>query len=537
MDTATIIARPNFDDIEDEDDARTPRTTAGQRFVSEELETNEDRVPEPPAPFEDRKPQPRSTRKLTEPRPLTTVYGALGDSRNAEERPVRLGRRDTLTGKAEKRSDADWDKGAESRELAQRRDALKDRFSGPALDDEDEDDENIAPGAPITEMRRKDRARLTGGRRSDINTKRLTSSPEDDLVLSEVAKQYSREYTGREGWTGGAIVDSVAYAFRIMGRTAGRTMAIRRLRKDREARERIRSDQLSELGEVALSLRDLDNALLDDYRNRLLELHQDQELREDEVDSLNQQIESSRRNFTQAERHAQTDNDELESQTKLNEENLRPVETSYRAALKAARSAEEDARALARQIDHARGELSRMSGAETSGDEAARLKARTERWTSERDGLLREVPRLEEKAAALEPEIERLRKDVERSKSAAREQREEAALLEAEHKREVQRLEGEVERIRVAIENISGQRRTLFSECGRQLDIDRPDHDHLEEIYGELDATAGEIRRFDHEIEIAQAKPEPLDYGALTRAGVAFFGAISIFALLIWAIS
>ena len=196
-----------------------------------------------------------------------------------------------------------------------------------------------------------------------------------------------------------------------------------------------------------------------------------------------------------------------------------------------------DARALARQIDHARGELSSVSGAETGGDEASRLKARVERWSSERDGLLREVPRLEEKAAALEPEIERLRGDAERSKSAEREHREASHHKEAEHKREVQRLEGEVERIRVAISNISGQRRALFQECGRQLDIDRPVHDHLEEIYGELDATAAEIRRFVHEIEIAQAKPEPLDFGALTRAAVALCGVICVLSLFIWAIS
>jgi len=532
MEPATIIARPDFDDIEAEEPNGRPASSAAHRYVSEELEpVDPDRIPEPTAPFEDHRPQPRQTRKLTEPRPLTTVYGALDSTRSAEPQSVRLQRRDRLVDKAAERSDSRWNEAAEPQELVQRRTALKERFAGPDLDIEDVADE------PATGHRRVDRARLTGGRRSAIHTKRLAGSPEDDFVLSELAKQYSREYTGRTGWSGGAIADSVAYAFRAMGRTAGRTMSIRRLRKEREGRERTRTEQLSELGEVALSLRDLENALLGDYRSRLADLHQDQEMREDEVDSLNQQIENSRRNQTQAERQAQTQADDLASQTKVADEKLRPVETGYRTALKAARSAEEDARALARQVDHARGELSRMSGAETSGDEAARLKARVERWTSEREGLLREVPRLEEKAAALEPEIERLRKDAERSKAAERDHREAASGQEAEHKREVQRLEGEVERIRVAIENISGQRRTLFQECGRQLDIDRPDHDHLEEIYGELDATAAEIRRIDHEIEIAQAKPEPLDIGAVTRAAVALCGVIIIVSLFVYAIS
>jgi len=435
-----------------------------------------------------------------------------------------------MPNKSARRSDTSWDHAAEPHELEQRRQALKDRFADPDQDVEE------TPQEPVT-MRRKDNARLTGGRRSDIHTKRLAGNAEDDFVMSELSKQYSREYTGRAGWSAGAIADSVAYALRVAGRTAGRTMALRRLRKEREGRERLRSEQLTELGEVALSLRDLDSVLLDDYRSRLLELHQDQEMREDEVDSLNQQIETARRDQIQFERNAQTESDELESQAKLAEEKLRPVETGYRTALKAARSAEEDARALSKQIDHARAELSRTSGAETSGDEAARLKGRMERWTSERDGLTRQVPHLEEKAAALEPEIARLRKETERCKNAVREHRDANHQQQAEHKREVQRLEGEAERIRVAIENISGQRRTLFQECGRQLDIDRPDHDHLEEIYGELDATAAEIRRFDHEIEIAESKPEPLDVGALTRAAVALCGVISIVSLFIYAIS
>jgi len=533
MEPATIIARPDFDDVKDEDTARQPSSVAPLPYVSEELEPEvAERLPKPQAPFEDHRPVPRQTRNLPEERPpLTTVYGALDGERPDDQKSVRLNRRDQLPSKSEPRSDSEWDKAAEHQELVQRRTALKERFAGPDLDIEDAAEE------PATGHRRVDPSRLTGGRRSAVHTKRLAGNPEEDLMLSQVAMQYSREYTGRVGWTGGAIVDSVTYAFRVVGRTAGRTMAIRRLRKERERRERIRTDQLSELGEVALSLRDLDNALLDDYRNRLLELHHDQEMREDEVDSLNQQVETSRRNFTQAERHGQTESDELESQTKLTEENLRPVETGYRAAMKAARGAEEDARALARQIEHARRELNGMSGAEASGDEAGRLKARVEHWTSERDGILREVPRLEEKAAALEPEIERLRKETVRSKAAEREQREATLQHEAEHKREVQRLEGEVERIRVVIQNISGQRRNLFQECGRQLDIDRPAHDHLEEIYGELDATATEVRRFDHEIEIAQAKPEPLDFGALTRAAVALCGVIIVISLFIYAIS
>ncbi len=533
MEPATIIARPTFDDVEEENPAQDQSSQPPKSYVSEELEPSSgERLPEPPAPFDDHRPTPRQTRTLPdERRPLTTVYGALDPAQPTEQKSVRLSQRDQLTHKSEPSSDSNWDKAAEPQELVQRRSALKERFAGPDLDIEDSSEE------PDTGHRRVDPSRLTGGRRSAIHTKRLAGNSEDDLVLSEVAKQYSREYSGRAGWSGGAIADSVTYAFRVVGRTAGRSMAIRRLRKERERRERIRTDQLSELGEVALSLRDLDNALLDDYRNRLLELHQDQEMRKDEVDSLNQKIETSRHDFVQTERNAQTESDELETQTKVTEEKLRPVEASYRTALKAARSAEEDARALARQIDHARGEVSGMSGAEASGDEAARLKARMERWTSERDGLLREVPRLEEKAAALEPEIERLRKDTERSKTAAREQRETVLVQEAEHKREIQRLEGEVERIRVVITNISGQRRTLFQECGRQLDIDRPEHDHLEEIYGELDATAAEIRRFDQTIEIAQTKPEPLDFGALTRAAVALCGVIIVLSLFVYAIS
>jgi len=557
LEPATVIARPDFDDVQ------TPVSPppAGQRYVAEELEreVEEPLLPEPTAPFED--PPPTAPgRRRTEPlaapfadegpeppareptpprKPRVTGYDALASKADREhQQSLRVAKRSGLSHKtAEPRKGASWDTGAEavsrlsqSQDVSETRDRLNERFAGLDLDIEDSATE--PPG-----KRRVDRGRLMSPRRTDVRTKGLAAEYDEDAVLSELAKQYSREYTGREGWSPGAIGDSIAYTFRIAGRLAGRSMAVRRLRKDREERERVRQDQLSELGEVALSLRNLDTPLLDDYRSRLLELHHEQEMREDEVDSLNQQIETTRHNHTQSERHHHALQDQLEGQTKSAEGALRPVEADYRSALKKARAAEDDARALGRQIDHARGELSSLASKEGTGDEVARLKPKIERWSSERDGLLREVPRLEEKAAGLEPEIERLRKDLDRSKQQEREQREKMHSEDAEHKRDVQRLEADVDQIRLAIEKISGQRRTLFQECGRQLDIDRPDHDHLEEIYGELDATATEMRRIDHEIEIAQAKPAPPDWGAFTRAGVALLGAITFLSLILYALS
>ncbi|MFH2006885.1 MAG: hypothetical protein ABI333_09905 [bacterium] len=554
LEPATILSRPDFDDVREPE----PPPSTGQRYVSEELEheREEPRRPKPPAPFEDPphtaprrhrtapmdafadEPLAPPAREPTPPRkPRVTGYDALAPRDVEREHSLRVTNRPEISQKkdATRRRD-EWGTADESRQVQRPQDVsdtrkrLSERFAGLDLDIEDSATE--PPG-----KRRMDRGRLTSPRRTDVRTKGIAAEYEEDAVLSELAKHYSREYTGREGWNPGAFSDSIAYTFRVVGRTAGRSMAVRRLRKDREARERVRLDQLSELGEVALSLRNLDTPLLDDYRSRLLELHHEQEMREDEVDSLNQQVEESRRSFAQTERHNHALRDQLGTQTKGAEDKLRPVEADYRAALKKARAAEDDARALGRQIDHARGELSSLTNKEGAGDEAARLKPKIERWTSERDGLLREVPRLNELAAGLEPEIERLRKDLDRHKQQEREHRETVLNQEAEHKREVQRLEAEVERIRVAIEKISGQRRTLFQECGRQLDIDRPDHDHLEEIYGELDATATEMRRIDHEIEIAQAKPVPLDYGALARAGVALCGCIFVLSLILYALS
>lgn len=313
-------------------------------------------------------------------------------------------------------------------------------------------------------------------------------------------------------------------------------MAVRRLRRERAERERVRQDQLSELGEVALSLRDLTTPLLDDYRDRLVELHHEQEMREDEVDALTQRLEESRRDFSRDDRQHAVDTEEIEGRIKSGEDRLRPVESDFRSALKKARAAEEDARALGQQIDRARAELSQLSSRTGTGEEMARLKARADRWTSERDGLLQEVPRLEAKAAELEPEIDRLRKEVERSRQDLQDHRDAGLQAEAEYKREKQRLEGEIERIRVAVETLATERRSLFLECGRQLDIDRPAHDHLEDIYQELDTTAVEIRRIDQEVEIAQAKPGP-DWNALTRAGVVLGGFFLILLLVIVAAS
>ncbi len=568
MEAATLIARPKFDDIvEDPGDAAPPAGTVapepyrpGRRYVAEELEAPPpSRPPKGGSPFHD-EPDPAPTRSRTLrdappfsdegvpddvdllPPPARTPppasrrrpYAGLQpqDEEDLLHRDVR--HRSGLYPKAgaEERPAPPWAPGEEAEAGAddETREAIRRRYAG--LDREADE-----PGVTTLRPRRTEPSRLTSPRRSDIQDKGVTEKYEDDALLAELARTYSREYTGREGWSPGALLDSTSYAFRLLGKKAGRTMAIRRLRRERTEREQVRQDQLTELGEVALSLRDLDTPLLQDYRDRLTELRQEQEMREDEVDALNHRIEESRRERTAAERQHTADTEEIEGQIKQAEDRLRPVEVDYRTALKKARAAEEDARALGQQIDRARAELHQLSNRSGSGEEVTRLKARVDRWGVERDGLLQEVPKLESRAAELEPEIDRLRKEAERCRQDLRDHRDAGIQAEAEHKREKQRLEGEVERIRIAIENVATARRTLFLECGRQLDIDRPAHDHLEEIYQELDTTAGDIRRIDQEVEIARSKPGPPDWNAVTRAAVVLGGLFLLVILVILAAS
>jgi predicted nucleic acid-binding Zn-ribbon protein len=327
----------------------------------------------------------------------------------------------------------------------------------------------------------------------------------------------------------------VRYAFRLAGKKAGRTMAIRRLTRERAERERIRQNQLGELGELALSVTHLDSALLDEYREPLAALRKEQEMREDEVEALNNRIEESRREFAEDERRRAAEIEELEGRIEDAESRLRPVESDYRNALKKARAAEEDARALGQQIDRGKAELNQLGKRSGTEEEASRLKARVERWISEREGLNQEVPRLQAKAADLEPEIERLREEAQKARQDLRDHRDAALQKEAESRREQQRLQAEVERIRVAIENLGSRRRNLYLDCGRQLDIDRPDHQRLDPIYQELDETVESIRRIDQELEMAEATPTPPDWSALTRAGVALGGVFLILILLMLA--
>ena len=83
---------------------------------------------------------------------------------------------------------------------------------------------------------------------------------------------------------------------------------------------------------------------------------------------------------------------------------------------------------MARQVDQARGQLGTLKSREGTGDDVARLKAKIERWSSEREGILREIPRLEDQAAGLEPEMERLRKEIQNVKRQAKDREKKTRL-------------------------------------------------------------------------------------------------------------
>jgi chromosome segregation ATPase len=365
-----------------------------------------------------------------------------------------------------------------------------------------------------------------------VGAKRL-GEPGEDALLAEISRGYSREYLGRDGWTAGALWDSVHYTFRLVGKSASRPLAIRRLQKERASRERVRLDQLVQLGELALGLKDLDSPALGEFRDRLLELEQEVEMRDEEREELKNRLAELDRDNAAAERQHTIEDKELEAQINSTEEKLRPEEAAHRNAITKARAAERDAHSLAQQIDRGQAELRALSGRPGSGQDADRLKDRIGKWEADRRILEEEAPRLVEKAERLLPEIEQLRKELARAQQARRDHREEGIKREAEHRRERSRLVQEMERLNVAKEALAVTRRGLWLECGRQVDIDRPLHDNLEEIYHVIDHTIAEIHRFDREIEIAQAHPGPPSYDALKRAGVALSGLLFLFILLL----
>jgi predicted nucleic acid-binding Zn-ribbon protein len=375
--------------------------------------------------------------------------------------------------------------------------------------------------------------RLAHRRRLDEVPGRIRDVEAEEAELEAISERYSREYTGRDGWTPGAFWDSVRYVAQGLGRSANRTVAVRRLRKARESEERKRQRLLCDLGEHALATIGLEEPGMETYHERLAHLNQEQAGLEDEIAALGVQIEETRREFTAAERELQHEHAELEGQLRGVEDKLRPTESDYRAALKKARAAEEDARALGRQIDHGRAQLNTLADQKTAAEEVVRLRAKVDRWVADRDGLQQEIPRLEERAAQLTPEIERLRGETERLRQADRQNREALDLRAAEHKQEVRRLQDEVERRRAAIEQLGSDRRILYLECGRQLDIDRPGEPALAEGFAAVDETLDRQRKIDLEIEIAQARPDPWDREAVKRAVIAAAGVVFLLSLLV----
>jgi septal ring factor EnvC (AmiA/AmiB activator) len=301
--------------------------------------------------------------------------------------------------------------------------------------------------------------------------------------------------------------------------------------------ERERQRMLCDLGERAMALPDFDHPALADYRRQLEELDREASRRGDDIDVHAVQIEEQQREFTAAERELQHAHAEIEAHARELEAKLRPMDVDYRAAVKKARAAEEDARTLARQIDVAKGQLTRLSAGSAATEETVRLKARLDRWAAQREELLAEVPRLEERATQLQPEIERLRQDLERTRAEARENRADLDGKITENKRELRRLNEEIDRLKASVEELVGTRRAIWLECGRQLDIDRPNDERLFEHYERVDGQGARQRRLDLELQVVREPPAPPDTSALTRAGVCLAGGFILLILLIVAIA
>lgn len=496
MDTATVLARPSFADVEPEAQVEPPLTSD--------------------APSSGQAGRYRALDPTASKGPSQAVRGRSGI------RSKQVGTRPEGSWGTAREPPVDPSQAAANGEDLQR---VSQRYAG------------LSPRALPTDRRdAADPARLAAPRRSELGRKGL-ADPDDDALLAEISRGYSREYRGREGWSAGALWDSLSYTFRLAGRSASRPLAIRRLQRERAARERVRQDQLVQLGELALGLTDLKTPVLDEFRDRLLEIDQEVEMREEEREELNTRLADADRDHAAAERQHALVDQELTAQCNSAEEQLRPEEAAHRNAMTKARAAEKDALALGQQIDRAQAELRALGQRPGSGQEVARLKDRIGKWEADRRILEEEAPRLAEKAERLLPEIELHRKEVARAQQARRDHREEGIRREAQHRRERSRLMQEMERLNLAKETLAAARRGLWLECGRQIDIDRPSHDHLMEMYHVVDHTAAEIRRIDQESEIAGSHPGPPSWDAITRALVALSAALVVFILFLFIVT
>ena len=96
--------------------------------------------------------------------------------------------------------------------------------------------------------------------------------PKKKPAFETEAARYGRDYSGRGGWSPGAIWDSLLYLFKLMGSGIRRRLARRKARRDLAGQDTVMEERLIDLGRVALFLDGFEPRMIAEYQEKLEKL-------------------------------------------------------------------------------------------------------------------------------------------------------------------------------------------------------------------------------------------------------------------------
>jgi len=327
---------------------------------------------------------------------------------------------------------------------------------------------------------------------------------------------------------------SIRYAAHVTLYSARRFRLLRELRSEAASKRALRTQRMTELAELALTLTEVPHKAVDARRRQLDVLADERKRRGATITKHEASLAAERAAYARHEEAAKQRNAQIADQMAGLESRLRPVERDHAGLERETDRLERENAQLGKQIASLEGKLPSGAGATAEQQrvavEVAGLKAR-------REAIEREAPELEARVAALAPTLEALRMDLEAAREEQNANRRDLSAKEQRMRDTCTALDTEIVRERGELERLALEAQSATRLLGEELERDRILHPRLTAAYRGVDELGGALTTLEYRIAELEKEAAGVDRAAVRRAALVLgAGALLIIALVLFLI-
>lgn len=327
---------------------------------------------------------------------------------------------------------------------------------------------------------------------------------------------------------------SIRYAAHVTLYSARRFRLLRELRSEAASKRALRTQRMTELAELALTLTEVPHKAVDARRRQLDVLADERKRRGATITKHEASLAAERAAYARHEEAAKQRNAQIADQMAGLEGRLRPVERDHAGLERETDRLERENAQLGKQIASLEGKLPSGAGATAEQQrvavEVAGLKAR-------REAIEREAPELEARVAALAPTLEALRMDLEAAREEQNANRRDLSAKEQRMRDTCTALDTEIVRERGELDRLALEAQTTTRLLGEELERDRILHPRLTAAYRGVDELGGALTTLEYRIAELEKEAAGVDRAAVRRAALVLgAGALLLIALVLFLI-